>query len=71
MAQTSGQVDAVVATVGTSGTLMGLARYFKDQDHHARVICAEPYLGHGIQGLKNMKESYTPEIFDKTSYNFV
>ena len=66
MAQTNGQVDAVVATVGTSGTLMGLSRYFKDQDHHARVICAEPYLGHGIQGLKNMKESYTPEIFDKT-----
>ena len=66
MAQTKGQVDAVVATVGTSGTLMGLSRYFKDQEHHARVICAEPYLGHGIQGLKNMKESYTPEIFDKT-----
>jgi cysteinyl-tRNA synthetase len=66
MAQTNGQVDAVVATVGTSGTLMGLSRYFRDQEHHARVICAEPYLGHGIQGLKNMKESYTPEIFDRT-----
>ncbi len=66
MAQTEGNVDAVVATVGTSGTLMGLCRYFKDQGHHARVICAEPYLGHGIQGLKNMKESYTPEIFDKS-----
>ncbi|WP_321495858.1 cysteine synthase [uncultured Desulfobacter sp.] len=66
MAQTDGNVDAVVASVGTSGTLMGLCRYFKDQGHHARVICAEPYLGHGIQGLKNMKESYTPGIFDKT-----
>ncbi|PIE63314.1 MAG: cysteine--tRNA ligase [Desulfobacter postgatei] len=66
VAQTNGQVDAVVATVGTSGTLMGLSRYFRDQDHHARVICAEPYLGHGIQGLKNMKESYRPEIFNKT-----
>lgn len=64
--QTHGRVDAVVATVGTSGTLMGLSRFFGDKKPDTRVICAEPYLGHRIQGLKNMKESYTPEIFDKS-----
>lgn len=64
--QTGGRLDSVVATVGTSGTLMGLSRYMKEQEGDIRVVCAEPYLGHGIQGLKNMKESYTPEIFDKS-----
>jgi len=64
--QTGGNVDAVVASVGTSGTLMGLSRFFRDRKRDTRVVCAEPYLGHGIQGLKNMKESYTPEIFDKS-----
>ncbi|PIE60857.1 MAG: cysteine--tRNA ligase [Desulfobacterales bacterium] len=64
--QVGGTLNAVVATVGTSGTLMGLSRYMKSQDPTIRMVCAEPYLGHGIQGLKNMKESYRPEIYDKS-----
>lgn len=63
--QTKGKVSSLVATIGTSGTLMGLSRVLKEHNKEIRVICAEPYLGHKIQGLKNMKESYTPEIFDK------
>jgi cysteinyl-tRNA synthetase len=65
LAQTNGKVNYVVATIGTSGTLMGLSRYFKQVDPNIHIVCAEPYLGHKIQGLKNMKESYTPGIFDK------
>ena len=65
MGQTNGRVSSVVASVGTSGTLMGLSRYFRETDPGVKIVCAEPYLGHGIQGLKNMKESYIPEIFDK------
>lgn len=63
--QTNGDVSGVIATIGTSGTLMGLSRYLKEKDPNIQIICAEPYLGHQIQGLKNMKESYTPEIMDK------
>ena len=65
VAQVHQKITSVVATVGTSGTLMGLSRYFKEFSPGTRIVCAEPFLGHGIQGLKNMKESYTPEIFDK------
>ena len=64
--QTKGSVSSVVATIGTSGTLMGLSRRLKEFNKDIRVVCAEPYLGHKIQGLKNMKESYTPEIMDKS-----
>jgi cysteinyl-tRNA synthetase len=63
--QTRGKVDKVVATLGTSGTLMGLSRRMQAYDPAVQVIGVEPYLGHKIQGLKNMKESYHPEIFDK------
>ncbi len=63
--QTQGDIDTVVATLGTSGTLMGLSRRLKAFNPKIRIIGVEPFLGHGIQGLKNMKESYRPDIFDK------
>jgi len=65
--QTDGQVTMVVATIGTTGTLMGLYRYLKQKYNAAiQVVGVEPYLGHAIQGLKNLKESYVPGIFDKS-----
>jgi cysteinyl-tRNA synthetase len=64
--QTQGKATMVVATMGTSGTLMGLARRLKELNPIIKIIGVEPYLGHKIQGLKNMKESYKPGIYDKT-----
>ncbi|MCP4024463.1 MAG: cysteine synthase [Desulfobacteraceae bacterium] len=63
--QTKGNLTSLVATIGTSGTLMGLSKKLKEFNKEIRIVCAEPYLGHKIQGLKNMKESYKPEILDK------
>jgi len=62
--QTEGKVDAVVAGMGTTGTLMGLSRFFKEHKPHVRVIGIEPTMGHSIQGLKNMKEAIQPKIYD-------
>jgi gas vesicle protein len=64
--QTGGQVTDVVATLGTTGTAMGLCKYFAEEHPEVRVSAVEPFLGHKIQGLKNMKESYKPGIFNKT-----
>jgi len=63
--QTGGKVSTIVATLGTSGTLMGLERRLKEYNPDIQIIGVEPYLGHKIQGLKNMKEAYRPEIFEK------
>lgn len=63
--QTDGKITTLVATLGTSGTLMGLSRRLKELNPDVRIVGVEPYLGHKIQGLKNLKESYTPEIFEK------
>ena len=65
--QTDGRITHLVATLGTSGTIMGLCTWFREFQPHVRVIAVEPHLGHKIQGLKNMKESYKPGIFDKTA----
>lgn len=64
--QTDGKITHVVATLGTSGTVMGLCKWFDKHQPHVKIIAVEPYLGHKIQGLKNMKESYRPGIFDKS-----
>lgn len=64
--QTEGRITHLVATMGTSGTLMGMSRRLKEYRPEIQIIGVEPYLGHKIQGLKNMKEAYRPEIFDKS-----
>jgi cysteinyl-tRNA synthetase len=63
--QTGGRVTDIVATLGTTGTVMGLCRYFAEFHPEVRITAVEPFLGHKLQGLKNMKESYVPGIFNK------
>lgn len=63
--QTEGGVTMVVTTLGTTGTAMGISRRLKEYSQDVRIIGVEPYLQHKIQGLKNMKESYRPGIYDK------
>jgi cysteinyl-tRNA synthetase len=64
--QTGGRVTDVIGTLGTSGTIMGLSKYFHEVHPEVRVTAVEPFFGHKIQGLKNMKESYMPGIYDKS-----
>jgi cysteine synthase B len=61
---TGGTVSALVAGMGTTGTLMGCSRYFRDHNQSVKVVGVEPELNHRIQGLKNMNESIVPEIYD-------
>lgn len=65
--QTEGSVTMVVASMGTSGTAMGISRRLKEYNPQIRIVGVEPYLQHKIQGLKNMRESYRPGIFNKNS----
>jgi len=63
--QTKGGVTMVVTTLGTTGTAMGISKRLKEYNPGIKIVGVEPYLQHKIQGLKNMKESYRPGIFDK------
>jgi cysteine synthase B len=63
-AQTEGEVDAFVAGMGTSGTLMGVGKFLREQNRDTKIIGVEPVLGHKVQGLKNMQEAIVPGIYD-------
>jgi len=62
--QTGGDVDAFVAGLGTTGTIMGVGRRLKEHRPGVRIVAVEPTVGHKIQGLKNMVESIVPAIYE-------
>ena len=64
LSQTNGEIDVFVAGMGTTGTLMGVHRFFKEKKPEVRIVGVEPTEGHTIQGLKNMKEAIVPKIYD-------
>lgn len=64
--QMDGKIDYFVASIGTSGTLMGVADCLKKHNPNIKIISAEPVTGHYIQGLKNMEEAIVPSIYDKS-----
>jgi len=58
------EVDAFVAGLGTSGTLMGVGRYLKEQKPSVKIVAVEPPAGEDVQGLRSLDEGYIPPIFD-------
>jgi cysteine synthase B len=65
--QTKGKVDAFVAGMGTTGTLMGVSMYFKEHKPSVKIIGVEPTMNHNIQGLKNLHESIVPRIYKSSA----
>jgi cysteine synthase B len=57
-------VTHFVAGLGTSGTLMGVGRFLKDQRESIAVWAVEPPAGEQVQGLRNVDEGFVPPIFD-------
>jgi cysteine synthase B len=67
--QTSGDIEVFVAGLGTSGTLIGTGKFLKEKKNSVKVVAVEPTEGHSIQGLKNMKESINPKIYDPSAFD--
>jgi len=53
-----------IAGLGTTGTLMGAGRFFRDEKPDVEVIAAEPRYGELVYGLRNIDEGFIPELFD-------
>jgi cysteine synthase len=58
------EVTHFVAGLGTSGTLMGVGRYLKEQNPDVKIVAVEPPLGERVEGLRNLDEGYIPPIFE-------
>jgi cysteine synthase len=54
-----------VAGLGTSGTLMGVGTFLKEQNPDVRIIAVEPPLGEKVEGLRNLDEGYIPPVYEK------
>jgi [CysO sulfur-carrier protein]-thiocarboxylate-dependent cysteine synthase len=59
------EVTHFVAGLGTSGTLVGVGRYLKEQNPAVQVVAAEPEYGDLVYGLRNLDEGFVPPIFDE------
>ena len=57
-------VDGFVAGLGTSGTLMGVGRYLKEQNPEVKIVAVEPPAGELVQGLRSLDDGFVPPIFD-------
>jgi cysteine synthase B len=68
--QTGGRVTHFVAGLGTSGTVVGTARYLHERNPRVRVVAAEPDHGmHGLEGLKHMASALVPEIYEPRAHD--
>ena len=54
-----------VAGLGTSGTLMGVGRYLKEQKPSVKVLAVEPPVGERVEGLRSLDDGYIPPVFEK------
>ncbi len=55
-----------VGGLGTTGTLMGVGRFFREHKPDVRVVAAEPRYGELVYGLRNLDEGFVPELYDAT-----
>lgn len=59
------EITHFVAGLGTSGTLMGVGRYLKEQNPNIKIIAVEPPIGERVEGLRNLDDGYIPPVFEK------
>jgi cysteine synthase B len=59
-------VTHFVAGLGTTGTLMGVGRYFREHKPSVRIVAAEPRYGEVVYGLRNLDEGFVPELYDES-----
>jgi cysteine synthase B len=58
------EVTHVVAGLGTTGTLMGIGRFFADKKPDVKIIAAEPRYGEQVYALRNLDDGFVPELYD-------
>jgi cysteine synthase B len=63
---TGGTITHFVSSMGTTGTIMGCSRFFKEQNPGIRIIGCQPTDGSRIPGIRKWPEAYLPSIFDRS-----
>lgn len=64
--QTGGEITHFVSSMGTTGTIMGVSRYLKEQNPNVQIVGLQPMEGSAIPGIRRWPQEYLPKIFDST-----
>ncbi|MDN3654341.1 cysteine synthase CysM [Ferruginibacter paludis] len=62
---TAGTITHFVSAMGTTGTIMGVSRYLKEQNTGIQIVGCQPTDGSQIPGIRKWPEAYLPKIFDR------
>lgn len=62
--QTEGRITHFVSAMGTTGTIMGVSRYLKEQNPAVQIVGLQPMEGSSIPGIRRWPQEYLPKIFD-------
>jgi cysteine synthase len=65
--QTGGKVDVFVATLGTTGTVVGVSRFLREKNPKVRIVSVEPTPKNEQQGIRNITAQRMPEIWDPSA----
>ncbi|WP_150302931.1 cysteine synthase CysM [Pseudomonas saliphila] len=68
---TQGTITHLVSSMGTTGTIMGLSRYFREQNPAVQIVGLQPVEGAAIPGIRRWPEAYLPRIFDASQIDRV
>ena len=69
--QTQGTVTHFVSSMGTTGTIMGVSKYLKEQNKDIQIVGLQPQDGASIPGIRRWNKDYLPAIFDETRVDTV
>jgi len=62
---TNKEITHFVSSMGTTGTIMGVSRYLKEQNENIQIVGCQPTDGSSIPGIRKWPEEYLPKIFDR------
>ena len=62
---TGGKITHFVSSMGTTGTIMGCSRFFKEKNAKIQIVGCQPEEGAQIPGIRKWPEAYLPKIYDK------
>jgi cysteine synthase B len=60
-----GKVTHFVSAMGTTGTIMGVSKFLKEQNAAVQIVGCQPTDGSHIPGIRKWPEAYLPKIFDR------
>jgi cysteine synthase B len=69
--QTAGSITHFISSMGTTGTIMGVSRFLKEQNPAVRIVGLQPEDGASIPGIRRWPQEYLPKIFDATQVDQV